>query len=719
MNTDSPPGFTRTSRPARRALVLALLATTAVWAQVAPAPSSVDIANNTATKKDKDSEAVQLPAFEVKSSKDQGYFAKQSVSGMKTSQDLADMSANVRVIPRDLIDDIGVPESASDTLKFVASGVNQYVRGEQMQIRGQRVGFTMTDDIPDLSFFADNAGIDTYEVLKGPQALLYGSNPSLFGLVIKTTKKPLPEFQGSLGASIGDYGWKRVDLDITGPLAKGFSYRIVSAYQKSDGFNESYRDNRRIVNSTVQWTNGKATVRASYDWHQFDLGTFDAVNVIDNRGPILKPYRSPKGRFFRYAPNWGTYGLYFNDLRLNATYQWNDNWQSRVYYQTERGDRPSIDYLYVGTRDFAHDTLTLDYFDYDENFKSMVYGTDNLGKYSIGQVNLQTNFGYLFDTRKGVGETFTYTPAFITTSLSNPIDFSHIPVPSSPKNKPSPTREDGRTQTYYVLETISMFNDRVIVNGGISRIKATNPQSPANDTQDSAKRAGIVVKPVKDLSLYYGYATMFQATSATTIDINGNRLPNRLGEGNEIGAKATFFDGKVNATVDYYWLSLSNIPVPSGLRNANGVGYYLLSPERKYTGYEADLQFQLTKSWQLTTVFWTGETLDTDGKRASNTVNQSAGAFTRYNFTEGALKNWNVGGGTYISGGRYFRGGQSFDGYSITNVFIGYRYNQNLSYTLRVNNIFDKEYVSGAWSTGDADIGDPRMVRLSVEYRFK
>ncbi|MBS0664314.1 MAG: TonB-dependent receptor [Verrucomicrobia bacterium] len=719
MNIVSPPGLIRPLRPARRALVLALLATTAVMAQVAPTPSNVDIAENTATKKEKETEAVQLPAFEVKSSKDQGYFAKQSVSGMKTSQDLADMSANVRVIPRDLIDDIGVPESASDTLKFVASGVNPYVRGEQMQIRGQRVGFTMVDDIPDLSFFADNAGIDTYEVLKGPQALLYGSNPSLFGLVIKTTKKPLPEFQGSLGASIGDYGWKRVDFDITGPLAKGFSYRIVSAYQKSDGFNESYRDNRRIVNSTVQWTNGKATVRASYDWHQFDLGTFDAVNVIDNRGPILKPYRSPKGRFFRYAPSWGTYGLYFNDLRLNATYQWNENWQSRVYYQTERGDRPSIDYLYVGTRDFAHDTLTLDYFDYDENFESKVYGTDNIGKYTIGKVNLQTNFGYLYDTRKGVGETFTYTPAFITTSFSNPIDFSKIAVPSSPKNKPSPNREDGTTQTYYFLETLSMFDDRLIVNGGISRIKATNPQAPSNDTQDSAKRAGIVVKPIKNVSLYYGYATMFQATSATTIDINGNRLPNRLGEGNEVGVKTDLFGGLVNATVDYYWLTLSNIPVPSGLRNANGVGYYLLSPERKYTGYEADLQFQLTKNWQLTTVFWTGETLDTDGKRASNTVNESAGAFTRYNFTEGPLKNWNVGGGTYISGNRYFRGGQSFDGYSVTNVFIGYRYNQNLSYTLRVNNIFDKEYVAGAWSPGDADVGDPRMIRLSVEYRFR
>ena len=72
------------------------------------------------------------------------------------------------------------------------------------------------DDIPDLSFIADNAGIDTYEVLKGPQALLYGANPSIFGLVIKTTKKPQPEFGANFTLSVGDYGWTRFDGDITG-----------------------------------------------------------------------------------------------------------------------------------------------------------------------------------------------------------------------------------------------------------------------------------------------------------------------------------------------------------------------------------------------------------------------------------------------------------------------------------------------------------------------
>ena len=55
----------------------------------------------------------------------------------------------------------------------------------------------------------------------------------------------------------------------------------------------------------------------------------------------------------------------------------------------------------------------------------------------------------------------------------------------------------------------------------------------------------------------------------------------------------------------------------------------------------------------------------------------------------------------------------------MANVLVGYKVNDNLSYTLRVNNVFDEQYIAGAWSTGDADIGDPRMFRLSVNYTFK
>jgi iron complex outermembrane receptor protein len=627
-----------------------------------------------------------------------------------------DTPANVTVIPRDLIDDIGVRESASDTLKFVASGVNPYVRGEQMQIRGSRTGFTLVDDIPDLMFFADNTGIDTYEVLKGPTAVLYGPTSSIFGLVIKNTKKPEPVFAADINTSVGDYGFRRTDLDVTGPLGKGFSFRIMGAYQNSDGVNNSYRDDRRIFISTLQWRNEKTTIRASYENANIEFGTSDANNIAAP-GNVIKPYFGPNGRSFRYAPDYGTYGLYSNDLRFNLTHEFSENWQTRWFYDRSTTDRPSINEPILTSVNFNTDTVVTGFFDYDENFISDVWGTDNIGKYKIGNVGLQTNFGFLYNNREGTSQTYLYVPNFITGSLSHPVDYNSFAPPADSKVKPD-SYTGGPSDTYYVLETVNLFKDRLILLGGASKIYVSQSDGKHNDL---VKRGGVLFKATKDISLYYSYSTMFTPTAFTTIDINGHRLPNVLGEGQEVGAKASFLDGLLTVTADYYWLKQSNLADPSGqVSPITGLGYYTFFPSRKFNGTELDVQAQITKNWQLIAVAWAGKTLNTSGVQADNTMKQSAGLFTRYDFAGGSLKGWSIGGGIYLAGKKYFdSSGKYIPAYSVTNLFVSYRYNKNWKATLNVANAFDKVYVAGAWSATDIDVGDPRTVRLSIDYRFK
>ncbi|MDB6168026.1 MAG: TonB-dependent siderophore receptor [Verrucomicrobia bacterium] len=696
-------------RSALRAFFLCSLAIGLARGQAAPSPAPADAA-------DSSKDLVNLPAFEVKSSTDQGYFAKQSISGMKTKMDLADTPGNITVIPRDLIDDIGVSESASDTLKFVASGVNPYVRGEQLQIRGSRTGFTLVDDIPDLMFFADNVGIDSYEILKGPTALLYGPSSSIFGLVIKTTKKPAPVFDASLKASYGSFGFARTDLDVTGPLGHGFSYRLIGAYQNSDGYNDSYRDDRRIFISSLQWRNARTTIRASYEHATIETGTLDANNVVAP-GNVIKPFEGPRGWKFRYAPDYGTAGLYSNDVRLNFTHEFTENWQTRVYYDRTVTDRPSIGMPLLTSVDYVTGTIVTAFFDYDENFISTVYGTDNIGKYSVGPVNLQSNFGYLYDNREGTGKTYLYQANFITANLYHPADYnSYAPLATS-RSKPD-TFTGAPKDTFYFLETASLLNDRVIVNAGASRISVKQSDGKHDDT---VKRAGALFKPVKDVSLYYSYSTMFNPTAYTTVDINGKRFPNVFGEGQEVGAKASFLDGRLTLTADYYWMKLSNLSTNSGLVNpTTGLGYYIFVGDQKFTGTEVDLQAQLTKNWQLIAVAWSGDTLNSTGKQADNSLKESAGFFTRYNFTEGAIKGLSIGGGTYFAGRRSFDSvGKYIPAFSTTNVFVAYQFARNWNVTANVSNVFDKIYVAGAWSAGDVDFGDPRSVRLTASYRFK
>ena len=60
-------------------------------------------------------------------------------------------------------------------------------------MRGSNTGVTypLIDGQIDRTIFMDNLFVDSYEVIKGPAALLY-PNSALSGVINKTTRKPLP-----------------------------------------------------------------------------------------------------------------------------------------------------------------------------------------------------------------------------------------------------------------------------------------------------------------------------------------------------------------------------------------------------------------------------------------------------------------------------------------------------------------------------------------------
>ncbi|MCL6683691.1 TonB-dependent receptor [Sphingomonas alba] len=77
--------------------------------------------------------------------------------------------------------------------------------------------------------------VDRIEVLRGPQGTLFGRNASA-GLIHVITAKPrfTQEIYGE--ASIGNYGYKRLDLGATGPITDSLAARIDGVWIKRDGF---------------------------------------------------------------------------------------------------------------------------------------------------------------------------------------------------------------------------------------------------------------------------------------------------------------------------------------------------------------------------------------------------------------------------------------------------------------------------------------------------
>lgn len=662
---------------------------------------------------------VQLSAFQIRDSKDRGYFAKQSISGMKTQAALIESPGNIAVVPRDLIDDIGEPFSAGATLQFVVSGVGMYTRSEQLSIRGNRTGFALVDDIPDFMYVADSAAVDSYEVLKGPTAVLYGASSSIFGLVIKTQKAPLPEFRGDLTQSFGNGGYQRSVLDLTGPIAHGFSYRLIGAYQEYDGVNPSHMDDRKVLAATLQWAHGGTTVRVAYEHAEIVTGLTGNNTTIGTTGAI-RPWASPLGKYFQYLPPFGDFAGVSNGFRARIVHEFSSNWQSRVFWNrmmTERNYRDEPQF----SSSLAANTFNIGFFDYDLNIITEVYGTDTIGKYEIAGLQLQTNFGWLYNSLAYSDQEFANIASIYSGSLTNPGNLAAIPLPAHSRGKPNNFAGTATPdQTLYFMETVKPIphSDRLIILGGAGRVSIDQPDEEVTAT---VWRAGFVFKVVEGVALYGQYATRFTPTSGLIIDYYGNRLPNETDIGSEVGIKTDLFDHRLSITFDVYKMEQTDAYVGAALNSpVTGKGYYIPIPTAKDVGLELDVHAQLTPNWQLIVAAWSGTDKNSAGVQLDGTRTQTAGMFTRYNFS-GALKRWSIGGGAHRAGRMDFKEttGRYIPGYTTTSAFVSYRFNRSTTATLNVANLFDERYILNDPGDGSsAQLGDPRTIRFTINYKL-
>lgn len=687
-------------------------------------------------------EVVALSKFEVSTTQGKGYVATNAATGFKTNQELIKIPQSVTVVTRDLIDDIGATKT-SDVLQF--AGASQFYRGESIRLRGARALNPYMDDAIENVPYSDNVNIDSYEVIRGPAGVLY-ANASVSGVVLKSTKKPLPFSRNTISFSVKDWGLHRTEIDSTGPVGQlgdaKLSYRVAAAYQDGDAYFTNVEDQRFAVHPTLQVDLKNTTVRAAFDY-------VDVTSIAGGQSFVM-----PDGKLYTGAGRKEAYypkGIMENHnqvrQRIAMLHRFGGGWEAKFSASHLRYVRKGTNVLpnNLNLQTGLFNLFARRNYQRQENW---VVNGDVLGNYYIGPIANQSAAGFTL-TDEVNRAAFLNNAAFGVQGfpIANP-QMDRVVVPSYDSYGPPSavgSWTNNRRSTYYYQHQADLIKDRLIVVAGVSAaalqindVPNITARTTAGGTrivnfEENLRRIGVVVNVTKDIALYGLDSTTFAPQgNSNTRDYFGVLLPAQVGSGKEFGVKTSLFDGRLSATVASFDMELTNVAVLAGtLSPITGISYFVATGLQKQKGWDASIAYSPIPEWQILVTGYKGTTKDQNGNTINNTYGNLFSFFTRYEFSDGSMKGFSFGGGGSKTGGNIFT---SLGGYilpagstqtSITlesvwnmTAFAAYKVNKNWTVRLNIENLLDKAFVLGAQTPIFCDPSPPRTFQLSAVYKF-
>ena len=225
-------------------------------------------------------ETLTLPTIDVQSANDNGtvgYLATRTSSATKTNTPLLDIPQSISIMTRQQINDIGALK-LEDVVRYMPGVL--WHQGEnnrdQVVIRGQSssADFFVNGMRDDAQIFRDLYSTQRVEVLKGPNALIFGRGNAggVVNRVLKEADGVTRREATILGGSFND---KRVSTDVGGAVTNTFAARLDAVFEDTDSYRDFDTVKRYGISPTFTWAPDASTsVKLWYEYFQ-DRRVFD------------------------------------------------------------------------------------------------------------------------------------------------------------------------------------------------------------------------------------------------------------------------------------------------------------------------------------------------------------------------------------------------------------------------------------------------------------
>ena len=223
------------------------------------------------------SATITLSPFEVRTEKDQGYAASNTLSGTRLNSSLANIPASIQVLTKELILDLNVTDyegylnfatNAGRDFSDVTGLASVQQGNNQIRIRGF-TGAAQTRDYFQSITRSDRFSLDRFEVSRGPNSILFGiGGPG--GVVNAGSKFALlgSKQRDEVRATVGSWNNRRVEADFNRELVRGkFALRLNGLFEDKEGWRDFEFEKRKGIALSTAWQPWRTTrLRTNYEY---------------------------------------------------------------------------------------------------------------------------------------------------------------------------------------------------------------------------------------------------------------------------------------------------------------------------------------------------------------------------------------------------------------------------------------------------------------------
>jgi catecholate siderophore receptor len=691
-----------------------------------------------------------------------GIYANSTSTATKTNTPLLNIPQSVTVLTKDFIQDQNF-QQLTDATRYVPGVAVHQGEGnrDELVIRGvdSSANFFVNGFRDDVQYYRDLYNTQSIEILKGPSALIFGRGAG-GGLVNRTLKEADGTRVYEATAQTGSYADRRISLDAGQAINENVAARFNVFYEGSDTFRDFGKLERYGFNPTVTLRpNDTTKIKLSYEYYHDD-------RVADRGNPsqaLKDPPTLPSTKAnpaSPFAPN-GDLTAFFGSPLYNYAHVDVQTTMAVVEHDFENGLTVKNSSLYadynrgyqnvyagngaaagaVNVEDTAFNRAAYNNLNNRENAFNQ---TDFTYKTSTGPVLHTLAFGTEFDRQTGVsirntGFFPTAGGGLSNTIIGNPFDptyfgpvtFIHQPTVNAALGIKTPDANSKyrlNTESGYVQDQVDVTRWLQFIAGArfdrfdLSAVDQ-NTNTLRNRVDDKiSPRAGVIVKPLDNLSFYGSYSISYLPASGDQFSAltDGTLIlqPQKF-ENTEVGVKWNILQ-RLQFTAAVYDLLRSNQPINDG----NNPGFFFPTGSSRTKGFETAVNGYVTNNWQASLGYaYTDARIKGDtsltvvaGNRVQLVPYNQVSLWNKYQIDP----MWAAALGVIYFSDSFASSDDTvrLPGFVRFDAAVYLKINETWRAQLNVENLFNKGYWASADGNNNISPGQPRTFRVSASAKF-